>query len=362
MNFPNTSRRKPGKRAAGSALDLKVASYAASAASLGLVASEAGAVIVSNTTPQPFGINQEVDIDWNSDGQIDWQIDHDRVNLNGTDLDYLQIDKNDISSAADPFPIDPFVVFETNGTNPNADHGFVTDALPGEQGYYPKALIAGTEIGPLSTGWGFDESDNHQAGGTTIRANRLIDEDAGQIDSNAFIPVTTPSGTPGWVGLNGEVRYLGLRIDLNDANAAGSFNYGWIGVRIDNEGDATGVVTGWGYQTEPDVSILAGETAPGTPGDFNGDGTVDAADYTIWRDNLGLMGGATPSQGDANGDGNVTSDDYVLWKSNFGDSGNGAFVGANATAAVPEPSTFLLGAFAGIALVGSFFYRRIVGR
>ena len=30
-------------------------------------------------TVQPFGINQEVNIDFNGDGQIDWQLDHDRV-------------------------------------------------------------------------------------------------------------------------------------------------------------------------------------------------------------------------------------------------------------------------------------------
>ena len=63
----------------------------------------------------PFGINGEVNIDFNSDGQIDYQIDHDRVNLSGTNLDYLQIDKNDVSSAANPYPIDNFAVFPPEG-------------------------------------------------------------------------------------------------------------------------------------------------------------------------------------------------------------------------------------------------------
>ncbi|MEQ8846274.1 hypothetical protein [Botrimarina sp.] len=55
--------------------------------------------------------------------------------------------------------------------------------------------------------------------------------------------------------------------------------------------------------------------AEGLPGDFNGDGRVDAADYTVWRDGLGDT--FTPS-------------DYDTWRDNYG---------ATATAAsVPEPS------------------------
>ncbi|MEX2091261.1 MAG: dockerin type I domain-containing protein, partial [Pirellulales bacterium] len=61
------------------------------------------------------------------------------------------------------------------------------------------------------------------------------------------------------------------------------------------------------------------------PADFNGNGTVDAADYTAWRDNLGLMDTATQADGDANGDGDVTAADYTAWKAAFGQlaGGNG---------------------------------------
>ena len=61
---------------------------------------------MANTTVQSFGINGDVNIDFNNDGQTDFQIDHDRVNLNGTNLDYLQVDKNDVNSADNPLPID----------------------------------------------------------------------------------------------------------------------------------------------------------------------------------------------------------------------------------------------------------------
>src|SRR5690606_31091786 len=81
-------------------------------------------------------------------------------------------------------------------------------------------------------------------------------------------------------------------------------------------------------------------------GDFNGDGQVDAADYTVWRNNLGST---TNLAADANGDGSVGPEDYTIWKSNFGNPA-GAGAAALATAAnVPEPSTWAL---LGLAAVG----------
>ena len=78
-------------------LDGRFAAYLTAAGAVGTVmASEARAVIVSDSSVQPFGINEEVSIDFNGDTQIDYQIDHDRVDLGGGNLvDYLQIDKND---------------------------------------------------------------------------------------------------------------------------------------------------------------------------------------------------------------------------------------------------------------------------
>jgi len=83
------------------------------------------------------------------------------------------------------------------------------------------------------------------------------------------------------------------------------------------------------------------------PGDYTGDGTVDAEDYTAWRDALGtnqvLPNDATP--------GTVDEFDYRIWKANFGNSSNGSLVG---TGSVPEPATWCL-ALAGI---GAFVARR----
>jgi autotransporter-associated beta strand protein len=78
----------------------------------------------------------------------------------------------------------------------------------------------------------------------------------------------------------------------------------------------------------------------GVTGDYNGDGTVDAADYTVWRDNLNGDASALENR-DPNNMGNVNQDDYDSWKANFGAMA-GAGAGASTTAAVPEPATWLL--------------------
>jgi hypothetical protein len=62
--------------------------------------------------------------------------------------------------------------------------------------------------------------------------------------------------------------------------------------------------------------------AGGAPGDFNIDGTVNLADYTVWRDNLG--GDSAALNGNGAGDATVTVADYDLWKENFGSAGGGA--------------------------------------
>jgi hypothetical protein len=106
---------------------------------------------------------------------------------------------------------------------------------------------------------------------------------------------------------------------------------------------------------------MAGATAASLPGDYNGNGAVDAADYVVWRDNNGLMGGATPAQGDGTGDGNVTVEDYNFWRSSFGTGGGtGTAMGTSALLqTVPEPHSLVLSLFAAAAIIGAFFCRKL---
>jgi hypothetical protein len=75
---------------------------------------------------------------------------------------------------------------------------------------------------------------------------------------------------------------------------------------------------------------------PELSGDFNGDQTVDGADFVLWQRNLGA-----PDESALNGNGNdmngVDQADLALWRSNFGMTASAA-----AVSAVPEPQTFAL--------------------
>jgi hypothetical protein len=53
------------------------------------------------------------------------------------------------------------------------------------------------------------------------------------------------------------------------------------------------------------------------PGDYNLDGTVDAADEVVWRK---AKGATADLRADGNRDGRVDEADHALWKANFGES------------------------------------------
>jgi endoglucanase len=85
------------------------------------------------------------------------------------------------------------------------------------------------------------------------------------------------------------------------------------------------------------MAVLQPHFATALDGDFNFDGIVNAADYTVWRNSLGQTGAGLDA--DSNFDGVVDEGDYDAWKTHFGDS-SGA--DGTASAAVPEPSAMIL--------------------
>jgi hypothetical protein len=86
--------------------------------------------------------------------------------------------------------------------------------------------------------------------------------------------------------------------------------------------------------------VLISVPLAGDFGDYNGDGTVNAADYTVWRDNLGGDASAfADGSRDPGNSGPVNNADYDVWKMNFGmTAGSGSL--SNAT--VPEPTALTL--------------------
>jgi glucose/arabinose dehydrogenase len=76
------------------------------------------------------------------------------------------------------------------------------------------------------------------------------------------------------------------------------------------------------------------------PGDYNLDGTVNAADYTVWRATLGQTVTAH-SGADGDGDGMIDAGDYTIWTTNFGNTVHTSSPGSGS--AVPEPAAAWLG-------------------
>jgi GH35 family endo-1,4-beta-xylanase len=109
-----------------------------------------------------------------------------------------------------------------------------------------------------------------------------------------------------------------------------------------------------------DLSLLKGTTeyelAIGTPllGDYNNDGVVDAADYTVWRD--AMEDGASELFNEGDSFGTVDEADYQFWRDHFGDvliGGGSSAAAAGGSPLVPEPASaglLLLGVLAGAML------------
>ena len=90
-------------------------------------------------------------------------------------------------------------------------------------------------------------------------------------------------------------------------------------------------------------------------GDYNGNGSIDAADYVLWRKTLG-QNVPTGSGADGNGNGMIDDEDFTVWRAHFGQTANSGASGAAAsgaagtspaTSGVPEPGTGPLLAIAG---------------
>ncbi|MBC7856563.1 MAG: hypothetical protein IAF94_24300 [Pirellulaceae bacterium] len=77
----------------------------------------------------------------------------------------------------------------------------------------------------------------------------------------------------------------------------------------------------WTFQEfvsgDNDWSVQITNIVVAITGDYNRDGFVDAADYTIWADQFGQTGPAVASDG--NNDGVVDAADYTIWADHFGE-------------------------------------------
>ena len=167
---------------------------------------------------------------------------------------------------------------------------------------------------------------------SALEAGALID--ATTMGPKFFGTMSYGDNNPGDQFDNITNAYIGLGFPIN---ASPGNYYGWVRVSIDNAA-GTFIVHDWAYQTEQGVGILAGDVGTVTEptGDFNDDGTVDAADYAYWRKAID------------------TPEAYEVWKSQFGQVLSGSASSAP-SGAIPEPMT--LGLLAAGSL-GLAFLRR----
>lgn len=111
---------------------------------------------------------------------------------------------------------------------------------------------------------------------------------------------------------------------VSDLVAAGETHLGLLVAPTGGGGSLSFSTREGGQFSEP--PLLTINLGPESlPGDFNGDGRVDAADYTVWRDGLGA---------------GFTQGDYDAWVGGYG------AISQASTNAVPEPMTGLLSVIA----------------
>jgi hypothetical protein len=87
----------------------------------------------------------------------------------------------------------------------------------------------------------------------------------------------------------------------------------------------------------------------GVPGDYNKNGTVDAADYVVWRNTLGLTGPNLAADGNANNE--IDVGDFDVWRAHFGQTDSEG-IGASSDQVVPEPAAVVLNVFGLLTILG----------
>jgi hypothetical protein len=217
----------------------------------------------------------------------------------------------------------------------------VTGGIP----YVKLGLLTGSDLlgnnpAVTPTGrWGFEVGEGAPA---KFRVGVMTDGLDGTVFAAAEVflthavndvPVATISS--GQVARN---RFVDIHFfDITGAQAGDQFAFSAMKGAGDPDWSSVGI-SGFTFDIFPAAAV---------PGDYNNDGTVNAADYTVWRDHLGQTF-QLDNEGAGQTEGQVTSEDYDFWKSQFSAGGGGA-----SAIGVPEPATagllFVAAALGGLA-------------
>jgi hypothetical protein len=155
----------------------------------------------------------------------------------------------------------------------------------------------------------------------------LIGDDSASMTEGSGITITDTSGVPiGVVNNKPDVAGVGTAtwtLSFTGSGVIGGqlpegiYQLNFVGNGMVGNGRAVDVNND-GSQIDGFRAFQFAVGAPILVGDYNGNGVVDAADYTTWRDRLGQPGNTLLNRDPANGDGPISRDDYDSWKANFG--------------------------------------------
>lgn len=213
-----------------------------------------------------------------------------------------------------------FLTEDFNDDQLNAGVSFVSEEsghINPAEGYYQDVLMSASQNEPMTT-WSFIPEISAYGGNWTL-------------------------GGPGGSGNSLLVYIAGVSTAVGAIS--NSYDGGFWGFISDAPFESVKLIGGGGSHQQNyrlDNMIYAPFPRPSLPGDLNGDDTVGSADLDIVRSNWGsLVLPGDLSMGDASVDGTVGSADLDTVRSAWGSA---------IPAAIPEPTSLLLGIAGAIAL------------
>ena len=254
---------------------------------------------------------------------------------------------------------DPLSSYLTGGTDADAGRPVELFGAGLRNGYESFTFGAGSsteyaENGPYSTNgernafpWDFDAGQMRDVTNSVTQ----------QFDTNPWAIGQISGLAPGsQVAVNTEVSFS---VDLTDSLilqyvadslADGQLFFSLAGLHSVEQQNAEGAPNFWtrnsvGHPILPDgiVPVLDLDvTITRLPGDFDDNDVVNSLDYDLWKNTFG-MNVTAGTAADGNADGIVDAADYTIWRDNYQST--------SSTLAVPEPGVFSLASLVGAYIV-----------
>lgn len=216
---------------------------------------------------------------------------------------------------------DSFVIDTTQSPTPGEGGGLGFSGLNVDFEAFEHAIEIEARLLPGNDATSFNllmgDVDGDDSGPTLGSDDVIYTVDTAQFNESDFTTVTIPLGT-GTESNN--VTTFGF---TNGGDNIQNFGLSQLQIQVDADNTVDGLAI--------EIARFSIVNLFAIDGDFNADGVVDAADYTVYRDNFG--GDEEVLRGAGDGSGTVDAGDLTVWRDNFG-----AVKGASA-AAVPEPTT-----------------------